>query len=344
MREYLERIDAWLARGETVAVATVVRTIGSAPRQVGAQMFVASGGGIAGSVSGGCVEGAVFTACQEAISTGQARLLHFGVSDDDAWAVGLACGGTIEVLVEVLATPQEQSTYHTLSELITNGQAVAIVTLIEGGETIGARLLLHPNGQASGSLGNTELTQRACTEAQELLATGITRSLSYPAHDATIFVQSFLPPPTLVMIGGVHIAVALAAMARIVGFHTVVIDPRTAFANDERFAHVDELLTGWPDEGLAHYLDARSAVAVLTHDPKLDDPALQVALASTARYIGALGSRSTHQKRLERLRAAGLDETRLARIHGPIGLALGAKTPEEIGVSILAQIIQVYRA
>lgn len=233
--------------------------------------------------------------------------------------------------------------YTELREAIQAGRAVATATLLAGPGRVGAKLLLRPDGSGFGSLGEA-LDARVRTEALALLADGASRVLEYPELEASVFVESFVPPPTLFMVGGVHIAVALAILAKVVGFRTVVVDARAAFASEERFTHLDELLLAWPDEALEGRLDARSCVAVLTHDPKLDDPALITALRSSARYIGALGSPSTHAKRLERLRGEGFDEATLARIHGPIGLAIGAKTPEEIALSILAEIVKVQRS
>jgi len=234
--------------------------------------------------------------------------------------------------------------YSALRDAIRAGRAVATATLLAGPGDVGAKLLLWPDGSVDGSLGDPTLDARVRADAAPLLARGEGRLLEYAELGATVFVESFVPPPSLFMVGGVHIAVALATMAQVVGFRTVVVDARAAFASEERFAHVDELVLAWPDEALEGRLDARSCVAVLTHDPKLDDPALRVALRSPARYIGALGSPSTHAKRLERLRAEGFSEQELARIHGPIGLAIGAKTPEQIALSILAQVVQVQRA
>jgi len=287
---------------------------------------------MAGSVSGGCIEGEVFAACQEALATGEARLLRFGVADETAWEAGLACGGTIEVLIEPLREP------------IRAERPVATATVIRGPWRLGARLLVEADGSVVGSLGDVALDQAAGRVARGLLAQGASREVELAGGDVAVFIESFVPPPSLYMVGGVHIAVALARLAKVLDVRTIVVDARAAFASPERFAHVDELVLAWPDEALEGRLDARSWVAVLTHDPKLDDPALRVALRSPARYIGALGSRTTHARRLERLRAEGFSEADLARIHGPIGLPIGAKTPEEIAVSILAQMIQVQRS
>lgn len=234
--------------------------------------------------------------------------------------------------------------YTTVRDAIRAGRALATATLLAGPGSVGAKLLLWPDGRAEGSLGDAALDARVQADVAELLAVGTTRLLEYADSGAQVFVESYVPPPALFMVGGVHIAVALAAMAKVVGFRTVVVDARSAFASAERFAHVDELLVAWPDEALEGRLDRRSCVAVLTHDPKLDDPALRVALRSPARYVGALGSPGTHAKRLERLRAEGFSEQELARIHGPIGLKIGAKTPEEIALSILAEIVKAQRS
>lgn len=234
--------------------------------------------------------------------------------------------------------------YTAVRDAIRAGRPVATATLVAGPGPVGAKLVVWPGGAAEGALGDVAFEARVRADAVALLERGETRLVEYLDLGATVFVESFVPPPGLFMVGGVHIAVALAALAKVVGFRTVVVDARSAFATEERFAHVDELVVAWPDEALEGRLDARSCVAVLTHDPKLDDPALRVALRSPARYIGALGSPTTHQKRLERLRAEGFSEAELARINGPIGLSIGAKTAEEIAVSILAQIIKLQRS
>ncbi|WP_322512257.1 XdhC/CoxI family protein [Chloroflexus sp.] len=231
--------------------------------------------------------------------------------------------------------------YELIREAVRNERPLATITVLAGGP-VGAKMAVTPAGQTFGDLGDAALTAQAVQAALPLLMQGETQTVTL-APDVTVFVESFVPPPTLFMVGGVHISMALAALAKVVGFRTVVIDAREAFATGERFAHVDELIIAWPDEALAGRLDARSSVAVLTHDPKLDDPALRVALRSPARYIGALGSPKTHARRLERLAAEGFTAEELARIHGPIGLPIGAKTPEEIALSILAEIVQVAR-
>jgi xanthine dehydrogenase accessory factor len=233
--------------------------------------------------------------------------------------------------------------YAIIREAIRAGRPIATATVISAEGPPGAKLLIFPDGRTDGSLGDTGLEQRVVGDALGLLAQGAARAIEYTDLDVTVFVESFVPPPTLFMVGGVHISIALGALAKVIGFHTVVVDARSAFASAARFPHADELVLAWPDEALEGRLDARSCVAVLTHDPKLDDPALRVALASPARYIGALGSPSTHAKRLARLRDEDFSDEQLARIHGPIGLPIGAKTPQEIALSILAEVVKTQR-
>ncbi|MCU0491838.1 MAG: XdhC/CoxI family protein [Chloroflexaceae bacterium] len=242
--------------------------------------------------------------------------------------------------------------YDTLKQAITEERPVALATVIAvagDGVTVGAKLLVWPDGSSEGSLGLQALDAQVQASAVSLLESAATRTVEIALPGETervvsVFIESFVPAPTLYMVGAVHIASALTALAKVLGFRTVVIDARAAFATDERFSHADELIVAWPDEALAGKLTHSSYVAVLTHDPKLDDPALKVALPSPARYVGALGSPTTHAKRLVRLRAEGLSEEHLARLHAPIGLKIGAKTPDEIAVSILAEIVQAKRA
>jgi xanthine dehydrogenase accessory factor len=241
--------------------------------------------------------------------------------------------------------------YTALHEAITTGQAVATATLItrehdDGALMIGAKMLIYLDGRVLGTLGDPGLDRRAREDSAALLEAGENRSLEYadPCSESGsvhVFIETFLPAPELFMVGGVHIAHALVPLAKVLGFRTVIVDAREAFASEERFADADEVTIAWPDEALTGRLSAHSYVAVLTHDPKLDDPALHVALNSPARYIGALGSLKTHNARLLRLREAGFNDDQLTRIHGPIGLDIGAKTPAEIALSILAQIVQV---
>jgi xanthine dehydrogenase accessory factor len=297
----LAALRVWQAQGHRVAIGTVVRTWGSAPRRVGAHMIVRDDGLFEGSVSGGCVEGEVIAVGQAVAAAGGFRHLRFGVADAKAWEVGLACGGTIEVLVQAIddgAFPP------------------ALFDRIEAARGEGRSLLTATD-----------------------LATG--RTVEGESGD---FVRRYDPPLRLLLVGAVHIAQALVPLAESLGFHVLLVDPRGSFAAGPRFAGLS-VDPRWPDEALAEWKpDASTAVVVLTHDPKLDDPALAAALASDAFYIAALGSRKSHAQRLERLAARGFDAATLARIHGPAGLDIGAANPAEIALSIAAQMIATFRA
>lgn len=306
---------AWHRAGKGAALATVVETWGSAPRRVGSQLAISGEGEIAGSVSGGCVEGAVVVEALDAIEAGRPAMLEYGVTDDDAFAVGLACGGTIRVLVEPVGAVMPEEV---LANLVLAREGRVPVAYVTG---MTARRRLEREGH--------EARFRMDRSGFE--------------EDGETFVSIHNPPLRLIVVGAVHIAQALVPMARIAGFDPVVIDPRESFASEARFPG-ETVLDDWPDEGLrALGLDARTALVLLTHDPKLDDPALGEALRSEVFYIGALGSTRTHAKRVARLTDAGFSEVEIARIHGPIGLDIGAAGPAEIAVSILAQMTQVLR-
>lgn len=337
MKEILTDIDRWLAEDTAVALATVIHTWGSAPRRVGAKMAISADGRIAGSVSGGCVEGAVITAGQQTQATGQAQLLQFGVADETAWDVGLACGGSIEVFVQQLDT----AVYHLHHALLTTDQTGASVTVIQGPDTVlGHTVTFAASGKQAGTLGDAALDAQARAAAN---------AIQQPQrHQLTpeieLFIDPIRPSPKLVMVGGVHIAVALTSMAKTLGFTTTVIDPRRTFGSDERFPHVDRLIQAWPEKALADVvIDGETAVALLTHDPKIDDPALHILLDSPAYYVGALGSRKTHALRVQRLQATGFSDAQIGRIHAPIGLDIAAATPAEIALAVLAEIVKTRR-
>jgi xanthine dehydrogenase accessory factor len=317
MAEDLERMPevalAWHRAGRGAVLATVVETWGSAPRAVGAQLVVAGDGEMAGSVSGGCVEGAVVVEALDLMRGGAAKLLEFGVSDDEAFAVGLACGGRIRVLLEPVGGSLPVAMLEEIVAARAARRAVAYVADLDGD----ARRLVTPEAGHADRFG----MDRSGVE-----------------DDGRRFVHVHNPPLRLVIVGAVHIAQALVPMARLAGYDVTVIDPRPAFASEARFPDVT-LSDDWPDAGLAAVgLDARTAVVTLTHDPKLDDPAIRAALGSAAFYLGCLGSTRTHAKRVARLREAGVSEAALGRIHAPVGLDIGARGPAEIAVSILAQI------
>lgn len=337
MREVIPDIDRWLEQGETVALATVIQTWGSSPRAAGAKMAVTPSGGMSGSVSGGCVEGATFEEGLAALRQNRARLIHFGVADETAWEVGLACGGSLDVFVQ----PLERTIYAAYRELLLAERPFAAATLVKtaaGDEAgLGRAFLLDEAGVVAAFTGAAP-GEAEMAAAREALAAGQSARLTLPSGEW--FIEAVWPAPTLIVVGGVHIAIALTRLAKALGYRTVVVDPRRAFGSEARFPHVDRLVQAWPDEALTEIgLSRATAVALLTHDPKLDDPGLLVALRSPAFYVGALGSRATQEKRRARLKAAGLSDEQLARLRGPIGLDLGGRAPEEIALAILAEIV-----
>lgn len=336
MRDILPDLDNWsTSENKSIALATVVQTWGSSPRRAGAKMAITPDGKITGSVSGGCVEGAVFEAGVEVLKSNHPKLLHFGVADETAWEVGLACGGSIDVFVQ----PFDPSFFNSLRSVLLEEQAAVSVTVIHGpNELLGRQILLREDGSTTGTL-NDELNAVASTLAKETLASGESHRVLLN-EDVEAFVEAILPPPTLVAVGGVHITIALTTLAKTLRYRTVVIDPRSAFGNEIRFPDVDELIPLWPQDAFRQIPITRStAIAMLTHDPKLDDPALKIALTSPAFYVGALGSKTTQAKRRQRLLDEGLTDAQMDRLHGPIGLEIGAGTPEEIALSIMAEVV-----
>jgi xanthine dehydrogenase accessory factor len=321
---------AWRAEGRSVALATVIQTWGSAPQPVGSQLVIDGQGNFLGSVSGGCVEGEVIAEAAEVLSTAKPKVLQFGVDDGTAWKVGLACGGTIRVFVEPLEGAGRDGTavLHRLADDIAARRKAALVTDL----ATGARSLAH---------GPDDLGQDLAPAVAEAFSHD--RSTTIPASEGEMFINMFAPTTRLVIVGAVHVAQALAPMARALGYEVVIVDPRAAFATAERFGDV-RVVGDWPDEALpALGLDAATAVVLLSHDAKLDDAALISALASNAFYVGALGSRKTHAGRVERLKQAGLAAADIARIHAPIGLDIGALGAAEIALSILAEIVATQR-
>ena len=340
MRDVIDNLDNWRESKQELAVTTVVETWGSAPRPIGSKMIATKFGGIAGSVSAGCVEGAVIEESMKVIENGNPRLIEFGVADDSAWEVGLACGGTIKVFIE--PGWSLDSIYDSLKELLVSREPFAIVTVLDGAvDQINRKILIKGNGDLVGDLSLPEETGFDIRDVLGLLDDG--KSAIMELKDGTrIFIETHPLPSKLIIIGAVHLSETLISIANSVGFDTILIDPRQAFASRERFPHVKELMREWPQEAMSKLvLDKSAYIAVLTHDPKLDDPALQISLKSGARYVGALGSRRTNQKRLERLRKAGLSEDQLSRLNAPIGLDLGGRSPGEIAISIMAEIVKV---
>ena len=306
MREILTELTEWTKAGEDIALATVVETWGSSPRPLGSKMVVTRSGKMAGSVSNGCIEGAVFDEAQKVLKSRKPKVAAFGVADDVAFEVGLACGGHIEVFVEPLGPVHEQL----IAMLKRNEQATLRTNLVTG-------------------------------EAD--LVEGWTPPGSELAHrDGDLFVEPFRRPAHMIIVGAIHIAIPLHRLAKLMGYRVTVVDARAKFATKERFPEADELIVDWPDEAIAKLvIDNSSYVVILTHDPKFDLPALRSVLTKDAGYIGAIGSRKTNQNRFDALRAEGFTEEQLARVHGPIGLDLGSRGAEETALGIMAEITSV---
>lgn len=324
MRQALKEAVRWVTQGEAVALATVLHTWGSAPCPAGSFMAISASGAIAGAVSGGCVEGAVYEGAQRVLQTGTPERLQFGVVDELAWSVGLACGGQIEIHIELFSSPL-------FASLLKDMDARHPVVLARRLDRQEGWLLPSPTAPL-------ELTKAASAllghDKPGLVALG----------EEEFFLQPITPPPRLIIVGAVQIAQALVPMARCAGYDCVVVDPRGAFSTTERFPGT-QLLRDWPEAAFAALgLDARSAVITLTHDPKFDESALRAALAAPLFYIGALGSRRTHAARLSRLRESNVDEAAFGRIQSPVGLDIGAIGAGEIAVSILAAVIAARRS
>ncbi len=343
MREILPAVTVWLAEGKQVAVATVVKVYGSAPRPLGAKMAVSSAGDMVGSVSGGCVEGNVFELAQLVIKNGKAQLVEYGIADELAFeVVGLACGGNIEIYIEPVTI---NSLFESMKSKIENQQLISVATVI-GGTVWGAKRLIPAHGDALGNLEHARLNAEVDSVAQALMQSQQTARQSFEIENVTadVFIEVFSPLPRLIVVGAVHIAMTLVAFGKALGFRTVVIDPRATFASSERFPNVDEMILEWPADALQNLrLDESSYVVFVTHDAKFDNPALVVSLNSPARYIGALGSRRTHAKRVTALQALGVPNEKINRIHAPIGLDIGARGPQEIALSVISEIIAVKR-
>jgi xanthine dehydrogenase accessory factor len=324
MREISADLNRWLSVGEKVALATVVWAEGPSPRPLGSRMAVTASGQMTGSVSGGCVEGAVFEEAQAVLSGGSPRRLRYGTADETGWEVGLACGGTIEVYVERFV-----DVHRSLLAALEAEETVALATRLDGA----GHLLAWADGRLVGDHSLApELTSLFPGPAAEFRQT----------LEGDVFLEVLTPPATLVIVGAVHVAVPLVTLAQVLGFRVKVVDARRAFASSERFPTADDLIVAWPQDALkAENLTPQHHIVILSHDPKFDLPALQIALRSRAAYVGLIGSRSTQAKRKAALREAGFGEEELARIHGPVGLDLGGRKPAEIALAILAEIVAV---
>ena len=313
MRDVMDDVKAWLSADDPVALATVISTWGSAPRPAGSRMAISKSGKIAGSVSGGCLEGEVFEQAQAVLAGNPAQLFHYGVSDDLAWTVGLSCGGEVDVLVEPLS-----DVHRRLIDALETETPVVLETDVS--TSPGARQLL---GQTTD--GARELLER-----------------DSPIRRDGQFLEPFPRPPELFIFGGSHVAIPLTRLARALGFRITVVDARSKFAEADRFPEARRVIHAWPDEVLNELpMDSSTYIVILTHDPKFDDPTITAALKGRPRYIGAIGSRKTHRERVARLTAAGVDLDSLRRVHAPIGLDLGAQTAEETALAILAEMVAV---
>ena len=334
MLDILDMINDWLAARRQVALATVVKTWGSAPRREGSKMGITSEMAMIGSVSGGCVEGAVVEEALAGLRDAAPRLLKFGVADDTAWEVGLTCGGSIEVFVE----PLNPLWWDTVATLAKRDSFAVTVTIVEGA-LIGEKVVFDSAGDV---LYRTDNLSDAAVNAMKVTASESKKSGLTTLDDMRVMVDLQMERPHLILIGGVHVAIPLQAMATQVGFRVSIVDPRSAFASRERFPNVANILHSYPDKALPQLgLDRSTYLAVLTHDPKIDDKALITALPANIPYVGVLSSGRTHKQRVARLKEAGLGDEMIARIRTPIGIEIGASTPEEIAVCILAEIIAV---
>jgi xanthine dehydrogenase accessory factor len=327
VREVLRELAEWTGRGESVALATVVAARRSAPRPPGAKLAVSEQGEIAGGVSGGCVEGAVVEIAHRVLEGAPPQLESFGIADADAWEVGLPCGGEIDVWIERYEPGR-------FEQIARAGGRATEVTMLEGSRP-GAKLLVEADGARSGSLGAPELDDEAARVAAELLWSESSE------RRGALFFDVTAPAPRLIVFGAVDVAVPLCRLARTAGLRPYVVDPRARFARAERFPDAEEVIAAWPDEAFAGLggIDPATSIVVLTHDPKLDDAALLIALRSPARFVGAMGSRRAQEARRERLLAAGLGEQELARLAAPLGLDLGGVTPGETALSVLAEVV-----
>ena len=345
MKELLDQVRAWQAEGAQLGRAVVVRTFGSSPRPVGANLVATSDGRLAGSVSGGCVEGAAADEIKRARADGVSRVIRYGISDEQAWDVGLACGGTIDVLVEPFLRPEVVA-----AAAASDGVAVVIPLPVDApgpdpgsrgpgsGEAPAGSTFVVVDGSLDRTTGSPDADAAITRAARDLLARGASATVEVTGRQ--YFIEAFAAPPRLVIVGAVEVAMPLVRFARELGYATVVVDGRAAFATKERFPDVDVLVVGWPDEVAEEIgLGPADAVAVLTHDVKFDEPAIVEALRRGCRCVGAIGSRKTQGERRARLLAAGVGEADLARLRGPIGLDLGGRAPAETALAIMAEIV-----
>ncbi|MET9696636.1 XdhC/CoxI family protein [Streptomyces sp. NPDC006529] len=353
MLDIAEELSRWVEQGRDFAVATVVAVGGSAPRQPGAALAVDGEGTAIGSVSGGCVEGAVYELCRQALEDGKTVQERFGYSDDDAFAVGLTCGGIIDILVTPLPVGSPaRAVFEAALAAAAGGEAAAVARIADGpAELMGRAILVRPEGPHEGTLGgHPELDRTVAEEARAMLDAGRTGTLEMGAdgglcgRPVTVLVESSVPAPRMIVFGAIDFASALVRVGKFLGYHVTVCDARPVFATWNRFPEADEIVVDWPHRYLAATgVDARTVLCVLTHDAKFDVPLLELALRLPVAYVGAMGSRRTHEDRNARLREVGVTERELARLRSPIGLDLGARSPEETALSIAAEIVAIRR-
>ena len=340
MKDILPDLDLWQSQGEEIALATVVRVQRSAPRPPGARLCATRSGRMSGSVSGGCVEADVLVRAMQVLDTREPEVVSYGIADELGFQVGLSCGGSIDVLIEPYAADEEwdalrRSVEHRLPSVYAVGLSPASL--------LGRKMTRVTDGPPVGSIAPS-LDGRIVEQSDQLLRTGGTKVVTLPwqGEQAQVFLEAFRPPPSLLIVGATHTAISLCRLAVEVGFEVTIIDARSALATPERFPDAARLIRAWPDEALAQVsLDSYSYLVVLTHDPKFDIPTLAHALRSQVRYIGALGSRVTHKARKEELRRQGFSDAELAHIRSPIGLDIGSRTPSEIALAILAEVLAV---
>ncbi len=337
MQEILVDLDRWQSEGNKLALATLTGVRQSAPRLPGARLLVTQDGRMAGSISGGCVEGDVIERALQVLENGEPVVAEYGISDEQGFDVGLSCGGTIDVLIEpFIATDAWQA----VRDRVETQQPAALAIGLRPQNLLARQMAIIDDNRV-GSI-DAALDQKVAAEAARRLIEGTAGTVTMPwqGEEAEIFVDAFAPAQRLFIVGATQVAIPLAAMAQNLGFRVTVVDARSVFATEERFPDADELLRAWPDEALAaRSLDEHSHVVVLTHDPKFDLPVLEIALRSRATYIGAMGSRKTHARRVEYLRGQGFSEADVGRIKAPIGLDIGGRAPEELALAILAEIV-----
>ena len=340
MKDILPDLDLWQSQGEEIALATVVQIRRSAPRPPGARLCVTRGGRMSGSVSGGCVEADVFERAMLILDSRNPEVVNYGIADELGFEVGLSCGGSIDILIEPFVLDDE---WVVLRRSVEQQKPVAYAIGLAPAPLLGRKLTRPIEGQPVGSI-SPSLDSRIAEESDQLLQTGGTKVVTLPwqGEEAQVFVEVFRPSPRLLIVGATHAAISLCRLATEVGFEVTVIDVRRALATRERFPDANRIIHAWPEEALAQVpLDSYSSLVVLTHDPKFDVPALACALGSQARYIGAQGGRVTHEGRKQQLREQGFSDVDMARIRSPIGLDIGSRTPAELAVSILAEVLAV---